>query len=116
VDGKNRYCVYAVVFLFQFIFYFCIVSRCSYLETHICFVWYLLLAEKSLLNRKNFPHANYNTNGATGAWHLTLKRMMDRLIGGLKAHRLDRLLELLFGSMLPMFLSTYVGRQRVLWW
>ena len=30
--------------------------------------------------------------------------MMDRLIGGLKARRLDRLLELLFGSMLPMFL------------
>jgi hypothetical protein len=54
--------------------------------------------------RRNFDHANQNTNGATEAWHLTLKRMMNRLIGGLRSRRLDRLLELLFKSMLPFFL------------
>ena len=103
-DESNRYCIYASVFVFKILFSFCIVCRCSYWETHtVCLLLYWLLPEKWLLNRRN-SHANQNTNGATKAWHLTLKRMMDRLIGGLKARRLDRLLELLFGSMLPMFL------------
>lgn len=60
--------------------------------------------DKWLVICQNFDHANQMTNGAIEAWHLTMKKMIQRMIGGLKARRLDRLLDMLFGSMLPFFL------------
>lgn len=44
------------------------------------------------------------TNGETEARHLTMKKMIQRMIGGLTARRLDRLLDMLFGSMQSFFL------------
>jgi len=55
--------------------------------------------------------ANQNTNGATEAWHLTLKKMLARSIGGLQARRLDALVPMLFGPMLAFFIYNMKRKQ-----
>ena len=47
--------------------------------------------------------ANQETNGATEAWHLTLKKMIARKIGDITAMRLDAIIDMLFTCMLPFF-------------
>src|SRR5450759_2686764 len=47
---------------------------------------------------------NQNTNSATEAWHLTLKKMITRKLGDIGGLRLDRIIDLLFCYMWPFFL------------
>lgn len=52
---------------------------------------------------RDMPRANQNTNGAIEAWHLTLKKMIHRVIGAISARRLDRLLNALWEVLIPFF-------------
>src|SRR5450759_2579415 len=52
---------------------------------------------------RSMPRANQDTNGATEAWHLTLKKMIMRIRGDIGARRVDRLVFMLFNQMLPFF-------------
>lgn len=52
---------------------------------------------------RDMPRANQNTNNAIEAWHLTLKKMIKRVIGAIGALRVDRVVNALFQVMLPFF-------------
>ena len=68
-------------------------------------------AEKWMQAVRTMNRANQNTNGATEAWHLTLKKMIARCIGGLQSRRLDALVPMLFGPMLAFFMYNMKRKQ-----
>jgi hypothetical protein len=62
------------------------------------------MADKWMDARRKLPKAKQNTNGATEAWLLTLKRCISRWIGEMQSRRLDVLLNVLFVKMLSFFI------------
>jgi hypothetical protein len=61
-------------------------------------------AEKWMHCFRKMPRARQNTNGATEAWHLTLKRCIGRWLGEMQGRRMDALVNLLFEKMLSFFM------------
>jgi hypothetical protein len=58
------------------------------------------------------PRARQNTNGGIEAYHLTLKRCIDRWLGEMQGRRMDGLVHLLFEKMLSFFMySMYLKRE-----
>jgi hypothetical protein len=58
------------------------------------------------------PRARQNTNGGIEAYHLTLKRCIDRWLGEMQGRRMDGLVHLLFEKMLSFFMySMYLKRK-----
>ena len=60
---------------------------------------------------RSMARANQNTNGATEAWHLTLKKMIKRKLGDIGGLRLDKIIDMLFTYMLPFFVYSLRRKQ-----
>src|SRR5450759_5914574 len=60
-------------------------------------------AETWMKAMRTMNHANQQTNGATEAWHNTLKKMIARRIGDINCMRITDVVDMLFIAMLPFF-------------